>query len=173
MAPGAGQPTSRAWRPLYQPQLRHTVCGTLTCRQLGHTLRAGALSNQALARRLRDLDFEVFFLGTATGQLCYRALPPAVTTSAWPSAKPYGLVRLSWSRAGHRALPSASRQRSVGKRRARRCGRPHSLGISQGSRPGIAARPAGQQRGSRTPFPLGPAGPLPTRRCRRPHHRHA
>jgi len=31
----------------------------------GHTLRDGASSRQAEARRLRLLDLEVFFLGTA------------------------------------------------------------------------------------------------------------
>jgi hypothetical protein len=31
----------------------------------GHRLRAGALSFQALARRLRVFDFDVFFFGTA------------------------------------------------------------------------------------------------------------
>ena len=31
----------------------------------GHTERAGVLSTQLDARRLRLLDFEVFFLGTA------------------------------------------------------------------------------------------------------------
>jgi hypothetical protein len=33
----------------------------------GHRLRAGARKVQALARRLRLLAFEVFFLGTAMG----------------------------------------------------------------------------------------------------------
>jgi hypothetical protein len=33
--------------------------------QRGHRLRAGALSFQALARRLRVFDFDVFFFGTA------------------------------------------------------------------------------------------------------------
>jgi hypothetical protein len=39
----------------------------LAWRHCGQTLRAGTDSFQALDRRLRDLDFEVFFLGTATG----------------------------------------------------------------------------------------------------------
>jgi len=34
-------------------------------------LRAGTDSFQALARRLRDLDLEVFFLGTATRSQSY------------------------------------------------------------------------------------------------------
>jgi hypothetical protein len=33
----------------------------------GHTLRAGECSTHALARRLRLLALEVFFLGTAIG----------------------------------------------------------------------------------------------------------
>jgi hypothetical protein len=33
--------------------------------QRGQRLRAGALSRQALARRLRVFDFDVFFFGTA------------------------------------------------------------------------------------------------------------
>jgi hypothetical protein len=37
----------------------------LVCRQLGQTLRGGVSSCHALARRLRLLALEVFFLGTA------------------------------------------------------------------------------------------------------------
>jgi len=60
-----------AWRPLYHPQVGQTTCGSLALWHCGHTLRAGALKVQALARRLRLLDFEVFFLGTAMAQfLC-------------------------------------------------------------------------------------------------------
>jgi hypothetical protein len=42
-------------------------------------LRAGMLIFHALARRLRDFDFEVFFLGTATVLQYYTlpATPPA------------------------------------------------------------------------------------------------
>jgi len=57
--------TSIAWRPWYQPQLPHTMWGTLAAPQRGHTLREGALSVHAEARRLRLFIFEVFFLGTA------------------------------------------------------------------------------------------------------------
>ncbi len=57
--------TSTAYRPLYQPQLGQTTWGSLAESQLGHTLRAGASSRQADARRLRVFDFDVFFLGTA------------------------------------------------------------------------------------------------------------
>jgi hypothetical protein len=42
------------------------VCGTLAWRHCGQMLRAGMLIFHALARRLRDLDLEVFFFGTAT-----------------------------------------------------------------------------------------------------------
>jgi hypothetical protein len=59
------QSTSMAWRPLYQPHAEHTVCGTFVALQRGHTLREGADSFHAEARRLRDLDLEVFFFGTA------------------------------------------------------------------------------------------------------------
>ena len=55
-----------AWRPWYQPQLPHTVWGIFAAPQREHTLRAGAFSVHALARRLRLFDLEVFFLGTAT-----------------------------------------------------------------------------------------------------------
>lgn len=58
--------TSTAWRPLYQPQLEQTVWGTLAWRHWGQMLRAGTDSFHALARRLRDLDFDAFFFGTAT-----------------------------------------------------------------------------------------------------------
>lgn len=54
-----------ACRPPYQPQLGHTTWGSLVSRHCGQVLRAGTDSVQALARRLRLLDFEVFFLGTA------------------------------------------------------------------------------------------------------------
>jgi len=53
------------WRPRYQPQLPHTTWGRLAEPHRGQTLRAGALSVQAEARRLRVFAFEVFFLGTA------------------------------------------------------------------------------------------------------------
>jgi hypothetical protein len=54
-----------AWRPWYQPQLRHTMCGTLVAPQRGQLLRGATERVQAEARRLRLFDFEVFFLGTA------------------------------------------------------------------------------------------------------------
>jgi hypothetical protein len=54
-----------AWRPAYHPQLPHTTWGTLAALQRGQTLRAGSFKVQADARRLRLLDLEVFFLGTA------------------------------------------------------------------------------------------------------------
>src|SRR5205814_9352425 len=61
------QPTSTAWRPPYHPQLGHTTWGSLARAHWGHTLRAGTASVQLLARRLRLLALEVFFLGTAMG----------------------------------------------------------------------------------------------------------
>ena len=54
-----------AWRPWYQPQFPHTTWGRLTAPQRGQVLRAGVVILQAEARRLRLLDLEVFFLGTA------------------------------------------------------------------------------------------------------------
>jgi hypothetical protein len=50
---------------LYHPQVGHTTWGTLALWHLGHRLRDGALRVHALARRLRLLALEVFFLGTA------------------------------------------------------------------------------------------------------------
>jgi hypothetical protein len=41
--------------------------GSFVAPQRGQTLRAGASSFQALARRLRLFALEVFFLGTAIG----------------------------------------------------------------------------------------------------------
>jgi hypothetical protein len=58
-----------ATRPLYQPQLPHTVCGRLAAPQRGQVLRPGRVIFQAEARRLRLLAFEVFFLGTAMALL--------------------------------------------------------------------------------------------------------
>jgi hypothetical protein len=54
-----------AWRPLYHPQFGQTTWGSLALWHCGQMLRAGTVSVQALARRLRLLAFEVFFLGTA------------------------------------------------------------------------------------------------------------
>src|SRR5690606_24202591 len=59
------QSTSMACRPPYQPQLPHTMWGCLAALQRGQTLRDGASSFQAEARRLRLLALDVFFLGTA------------------------------------------------------------------------------------------------------------
>ena len=70
--------TSTAWRPLYQPQFEQTVWGTLAWRHCGQTLRAGTVMVQALARLVRDLDLEVFFLGTATSWRSYTLDQP------WP-----------------------------------------------------------------------------------------
>ncbi len=55
-----------ATRPLYQPQLPHTVWGILAALQRGQVLRDGASRRQLEARRMRVLDFDFFFLGTAT-----------------------------------------------------------------------------------------------------------
>jgi hypothetical protein len=54
-----------AWRPWYQPQFPHTTWGSLAEPHRGQTLRDGASRVQAEALRLRLLDLEVFFLGTA------------------------------------------------------------------------------------------------------------
>ena len=62
-----GYATSMAWRPLYQPQVGHTVWGNFAAWQRGQLLRAGALRVQLLARRLRVLDLDFFFFGTAIG----------------------------------------------------------------------------------------------------------
>jgi hypothetical protein len=55
-----------ATRPLYQPQVPHTVWGTLAAPQRGQSLREGASRRQLLARRIRVFDFDFFFFGTAT-----------------------------------------------------------------------------------------------------------
>jgi hypothetical protein len=60
------QPTSTTTRFLYQPHDEHTVWGVFAAPHRGQTLRGGAFSFHALARRLRVFDFDVFFLGTAT-----------------------------------------------------------------------------------------------------------
>jgi hypothetical protein len=54
-----------ACRPLYQPQFGHTTWGVLATEHCGHVERAGILSTQLDARRLRLFDLEVFFFGTA------------------------------------------------------------------------------------------------------------
>ena len=54
-----------AWRPLYQPQLAHTRCDSLTAPHWSQTLRGVEPTRQAAARRLRVLDLDVRFLGTA------------------------------------------------------------------------------------------------------------
>ena len=55
---------------MYQPQLEQTTWGSLAALQLGHTLRDGASSRQADARRLRVFDFDVF-LGGLRDQITY------------------------------------------------------------------------------------------------------
>jgi hypothetical protein len=60
--------TSRACRPLYQPQLGQTTWGSLALVHWGQTERAGVFNTQLDARRLRLFDFEVFFFGTAIGR---------------------------------------------------------------------------------------------------------
>jgi hypothetical protein len=62
---GLGQSTSMAWRSWYQPQLPQTTWGVLVAPQCGQVLRAGRLTVQADARRLRLFALEVFFFGTA------------------------------------------------------------------------------------------------------------
>jgi hypothetical protein len=63
------QSTMMACRPPYQPQFAHTTGGIFAFRHWGQVLRGGAARCQALVRRLRLLAFDVFFLGTAIGQL--------------------------------------------------------------------------------------------------------
>ena len=55
-----------ATRSLYQPHSPHTVWGILAALQRGQVLRDGAARRQLEARRMRVLDFDFFFLGTAT-----------------------------------------------------------------------------------------------------------
>src|SRR5262249_51641649 len=57
--------TPMAWRSWYQPQFPHTRWGSLAAPHRGQTLRGGAETVHALARRLRLFDLDVFFLGTA------------------------------------------------------------------------------------------------------------
>src|SRR4051794_17286106 len=64
-ADGPAQPTSTATRSLYQPQLGHTVCGSLAAAHRGQTLRAGACRRMLADLRLCVFDFDFFFLGTA------------------------------------------------------------------------------------------------------------
>jgi hypothetical protein len=58
--------TWTATRPLYQPQVPHTVWGSFAAWQRGQVLRDGAPRRQFEARRMRVFDFDFFFLGTAT-----------------------------------------------------------------------------------------------------------
>jgi hypothetical protein len=53
---------------LYQPQFGQTTWGSLADVHCGQTDRAGVVSTQLDARRLRVFDFEVFFFGTAIGR---------------------------------------------------------------------------------------------------------
>ncbi len=54
-----------AWRPAYQPQLLQALCGRFVALQRGQALRPGLPTRQAEALRLRLLDFDIFFFGTA------------------------------------------------------------------------------------------------------------
>ena len=59
------------------------MCGVLALPQRGHKLRAGAFSFQALARRLRVFDFDVFFFGTAIVRFPRWDASVATTGSWW------------------------------------------------------------------------------------------
>lgn len=58
-----------ACRPPYQPQFPQTTWGRLVTLQRGQVLLAPVSRVQLDARLLRDLDLEVFFLGTAISSL--------------------------------------------------------------------------------------------------------
>ncbi len=53
------------WRPRYQPQLLHTVCGSRDAPQFGHNECAGATSRMFADLRERVAERLVFRLGTA------------------------------------------------------------------------------------------------------------
>jgi hypothetical protein len=53
-----------AVRPLYQPQLPHTVWGSFADEHRGHELADGARRRHAAAMWLRPFIFDFFFLGT-------------------------------------------------------------------------------------------------------------
>jgi hypothetical protein len=86
-----------AWRPPYQPQLPHTTWGSLVRRHCGHVLRGGADRFHALARRLRLLDFDVFFLGTAIGRTSVADGRPQASRLVRSTARPgsNAVVRVS------------------------------------------------------------------------------
>jgi hypothetical protein len=89
--------TSTATRPLYHPQVGHTVWGCLAEPHLGHMLRDGVASFQAPARRLRLFDFDFFFFGTA------------IVVSGWE----WGRCRLAARRAGSASVLGAPVQRQA------------------------------------------------------------
>lgn len=80
------QSTSIAWRPLYQPQFGHTTWGSFARRHWGQRLCAGADSDQAEARLLLLLDFEVFFFGTAMA--LFLLAPPGAPAPGLPARAP-------------------------------------------------------------------------------------
>jgi hypothetical protein len=89
-------------RFLYQPHDGQTVCGSLALPQRGQSLRDGLPSFHAPERRLRDFDFDFFFLGTATVISGLRdghgyKQPNEVTGNAPNAAKPHPRI-YSWSR---------------------------------------------------------------------------
>ncbi len=77
------------------------MCGTLAWRHWGQTLRAGTDRLHALARRLRDLDFEVFFLGTATNWRSYTLLAPGPAQGRSGPAPLLGEAGLVTARSEH------------------------------------------------------------------------
>ena len=153
-----------------------TPCAGSSPPQRGHTLRAGASSFQAPARRLRDFDFDFFFLGTAIVGLRdeiraapgyrpdipgtptpdgvrARVGPGGLDTGTPMAADGSGWVR-SWSRADQRSSTTAlSHWHGPAARSAPHTG--HSPGQSPAQR-GRRRRRAGRARepsGSRSIWP--------------------
>ena len=94
MRPGTTQPTSPATRPLYQPQLPHTVWGNFELLQRGQTLADGAPSFQAAAMWLRPFIFDFFFLGTGIACSSF-ARHPGTGHGPHPACQAIGATRES------------------------------------------------------------------------------
>ena len=131
--------TSRTWRPRYQPQLPHTMCGSFTAPQFGQIERAGAASRQFDARALSA------------------SWPWASCASGRPSSAPRAVRRSVSDRDGQsrarRARPSGDRLGVSSVASGRRCGRRRTPGT--GRRSPVAAQRA--RAGARAAGRRGPA----------------
>ena len=158
--------TSMATRSLYQPQVGHTVCGSLALPQRGQTLRAGRRASRRRRGGCAVFDFDFFFLGTAivvsagrTGccRLAGRRTAIVATSAAMPAGRPPSLG-VSVGRGARRAPPSGRRVAARRSRTALVAVGAARRAQARRSRAGTAARGAARAGAPRGPAARGRAG---------------